>query len=148
MRYCLAFVMITALALGACSGGDDAAACTFDAEGKIGYRWGWTAGLIFVHSNTIVDFDRTDPIQSYRPGYADGFVTGVGRWHAGLAATSTEGDFLDSLGYQRGFRDGQIDGYIDPLKSAPSSPPSADYSDGYFAGFGDGLQNKDSACSN
>ncbi len=93
MRLRLALMLIAALALGACSG-SDAKACAYTrADGRSGYHWGWTAGTI-VESNTIVDFDRSDPLQSYRPGYADGFVTGVGRWHGGLSSSgSTIGDY-------------------------------------------------------
>jgi hypothetical protein len=95
--------------------------------------------------NAPVDKDFTDPLESYRYGYADGFLIGVSSRHAGTLPNRTSSDYPDSIGYQRGFRDGGEDGYADVTKGSESNP-TPDYGQGYFDGFFDGVGGKDSAC--
>jgi hypothetical protein len=95
--------------------------------------------------NAPVDKDFTDPLESYRYGYADGFLIGVSSRHAGTLPNRTSSDYPDSIGYQRGFRDGGEDGYADVTKESESNP-TPDYGQGYFDGFFDGVGGKDSAC--
>ncbi len=136
--------LIAAFVIGACGGGG-ASTCTLNADGRSGYRWGWTAGTIIKSESVNPDnVDLTDPLLAYRPGYTDGFISGVGLRHVGAANRSSSADYANSIGYQRGFRDGSEDGYADMLKGTTN--PSGDFNNGYYAGFYDGLQGNDVLC--